>query len=497
MNTYTRRDFIRNSMATVAGIGCTSALPATAASRISSANDTIGIAVVGVRKKGKEHIQDFRRLSRVRVVAICDADTQFLDIEVKKFKDRNEKVETYVDYRKLLENKDIDAVVLSVPDHWHALMTIWACQAGKDVYVEKPTSHNIWEGRKMVEAARKYKRIVEVGSQDRSDVGLIPLAEHVKQGGLGNVQCVHAITYNARLSIGKVNGPQPIPATCDYNLFQGPAPLTPLRRENLHYDWHWCWPTGTGEMGNLGGHVLDDCRWTTGVTTMAPRVMSLGGRFGYDDDGQTPNTIISLFDYDDFPIIYEIRALPHAKSERVDVYQGITSRGMDRYRGINFGMIIQCEHGYFSGGRGGGWTYDNDGKKIRQFAGDGGGGHMTNFLNTMRSRRVSDLKADVLEGHITASMIHAADISYRLAHRKPVEEVKKTVEGNDLLAESLDRLLQHLKANEIDLGKNPIAVGPMLTFDNESEEFTGEDSYYANMFLSRNYRPPFVVPEMV
>ncbi len=493
MNECTRRSFIKTSLAAVGGV----VLASSAWSRIRGANDDIRVAVVGVRKKGKEHIQDFRKLSGVRVVAICDVDTQFLDAEVAKFKERNIEVDTYTDYRKLLDDKNIDAVVLAVPDHWHALMTVWACQAGKDVYVEKPASHNIWEGRKMVEAARKYKRIVQVGSQDRSDVGLLPLAEHIKAGGLGRIQCVHGITYNARLSIGKVTGPQPIPSTCDYNLFQGPAPLTPLMRENLHYDWHWCWPTGTGEMGNLGGHVLDDCRWTTGVTTMAPRVVSLGGRFGYDDDGDTPNTIISLFDYEAFPVIYEIRALPRAKGEKVDVYQGITSRGMDRYRGINFGMVIQGEHGYFTGGRGGGWTYDNDGKKVKQFAGDGGWGHMTNFLQTMRSRRVADLKADVEEGHVTASMIHAADISYRLAHRTPVEKIKQAVAGNGLLAESFDRLVQHLQANEIDLQEHPIALGPMLTFDTEREEFVGQNSYCANMFLKRDYRPPFVVPETV
>jgi hypothetical protein len=160
-------------------------------------------------------------------------------------------------------------------------------------------------------------------------------------------------------------------------------------------------------------------------------------------------------------------------------------------------MVIKCEHGYFTGGRGGGWTYDNNGNKIKQFAGDGGWGHMTNFLNTMRSRRVSDLKADVLEGHITASMIHSADISYRLGQRKSVDEIKETIAGNDLLMESFNRLQQHLQANELDLSKNPVAVGPMLTFDTESEEFVGEDSYYANMFLSRNYRPPFVIPETV
>jgi len=497
MNKSTRRDFIKHSMATVAGAGVTSALPATVWSRVSGANDTIRVAVVGVRKKGKEHIRDFGKLPGVRVAAICDVDTQWLDAEVKRFKDRNEKVDTYIDYRKLLEDKDIDAVVLSVPDHWHALMTVWACQAGKDVYVEKPASHNIWEGRKMVEAARKYKRIVEVGSQDRSDVGLLPLAEHIKQGNLGKIQLVRGITYNARLSICKVSGPQPIPATCDYNLFQGPAPLAPLMRKNLHYDWHWCWPTGTGELGNLGGHVLDDCRWTTGVTTIAPRVISLGGRFGYDDDGETPNTLITLFDYKAFPIIYEIRALPRSKSQKVDTYQGITSRGMDRYRGVNFGMVIQCEHGYFTGGRGGGWTYDNEGKKIKQFAGDGGGGHMANFIKAMRSRKVSDLKADVLEGHITAGLIHMGDISYRLGHRKPVEEIKKTIDGSDLLTEAFDRLLSHLKANEIDLDKNLLAIGPMLTFDTEHERFVGDHSDYANMFLSRDYREPFVVRETV
>ncbi len=170
---------------------------------------------------------------------------------------------------------------------------------------------------------------------------------------------------------------------------------------------------------------------------------------------------------------------------------------MDRYRGINFGMVIQGEHGYFTGGRGGGWTYDNDGKKVKQFAGDGGWGHMTNFLQTMRSRRVADLKADVEEGHVTASMIHAADISYRLAHRTPVEKIKQAVAGNGLLAESFDRLVQHLQANEIDLQEHPIALGPMLTFDTEREEFVGQNSYCANMFLKRDYRPPFVVPETV
>ncbi len=214
MSEGSRREFLKNTVATVAGLGMTSAYPATAWSRALGANDTIGVAVVGVRKRGIEHLDALRKMPGVRVVAMCDVDTQFLDLEVKKFKDNNETVKTYVDYRDMMEDKDIDAIILCTPDHLHAMMTIWACQAGKDVYCEKPLSHNIWEGRKMVEAAHKYQRIVGVGSQNRSDTGLLPFAEYLKTGALGRVKLARGISYNARLSIGKVTGPQPIPATC-------------------------------------------------------------------------------------------------------------------------------------------------------------------------------------------------------------------------------------------------------------------------------------------
>jgi len=258
-------------------------------------------------------------------------------------------------------------------------------------------------------------------------------------------------------------------------------------RENLHYDWHWIWSTGTGEMGNLGGHVLDDCRWTTGITTLAPRVISLGGRFGYDDDGETPNTQITFFDYKKFPIIYEIRGLPRTKN----------IRWMDHYKGVRFGMVIQCEHGYFAGGRGGGWTYDNDGKKIKQFPGDGGMGHQANFIKAMRSRNVSDLRADILEGHISATLCNMANISYQLGRRESIGQIKKAIDGNNVLAESFERMLPHLKANEVDITREPLTIGPKLTFDAEKEKFVGRFSDWANMLLRRNYREPFVVPEKV
>jgi predicted dehydrogenase len=487
MKNVTRRDFIKNSATVLAGAGVVSTLQRSVRSQVVGANDRIRVAIVGVKKKGVEHIGFFGEVPGVQVAALCDADTFFLDREVKKLQDRDVKVDTYVDYRDLMDDKNIDAVVLSVPDHWHGLMTVWACQAGKHVYLEKPASYNIWEGRKMVEAARKYNRIVCVGSQERSDTGLLAFAEHFKKGTLGKVQYARAISYGIRTSIGKANGPQPIPETCDYNLFQGPASMTPLMRENLHYDWHWCWPTGTGEIGNLGGHVLDDCRWIIGLSGSPRRVISLGGRFGYDDDGETPNTQIAFYDYEEIPVIYEVRGLPLKKGDNYT----------DHYRGVRFGIIVQCENGYFAGGRGGGWTYDNDGNKIDQFPGDGGGTHHINFIEAMRSGKPEDLRADINEGHLSAALCHMANISYRLGKRQSIEEIRSTVAENELLKETLERMLTHLEANSVDLARNPVTIGPTLNWNDRSERFENDYGDWANMLLSRNYREPFVVPEKV
>jgi predicted dehydrogenase len=378
-------------------------------------------------------------------------------------------------------------VILSVPDHWHALMTVWACQAGKHVYVEKPATYSIWEGRQMVEAARKYNRVVGVGSQERSDVGLLAFAAHLKEGHLGKVRSARAISYGLRESIGKVNGPQPIPATCDYNLFQGPASLMPLKRQNLHYDWHWSWDTGTGEIGNLGGHVLDDCRWIIGLKDLPRRVVSLGGRFGYDDDGETPNTQVAFYDYEEIPVIYEVRGLPAKRGANWE----------DQYRGVRFGLIVQCENGYFAGGRGGGWTYDNSHKRLKQFPGDGGGTHHVNFIEAVRSGKPAALRAEMREGHLSAALCHMANISYRLGRRQTVAETRACLAGNELQQETLERLLTHLEANGIDLAKTPMTVGPTLSWSNQAEKFDGEYADWANMLLSRNYREPFVVPERV
>jgi predicted dehydrogenase len=487
MSPLNRRSFLHRS----AGVGVLLGLGAravrSARARPLGANDAINVAIVGLRKKGIQHIEVFRKLPGVRVVALCDADTQFIDLQKAKFDERNESVKTYVDYRKLLEDQDVDAVVVATPDHLHALMTVWACQAGKDVYIEKPATHDIWEGRKMIEAAGKYGRIVAVGSQNRSDVGLREAIAYVQAGNLGEIRSMRTFAFFPRESIGKVNGPQPVPDTVDYDLFQGPASLLPLRRRDLHYRWHWSWDTGTGELGNLGAHTIDDARWALGQDTLSTRVFALGGRFGYDDDGETPNTMIVYIDFKPVPMTYEIRGLPRAKG----------SSAMDDYNRLRVTMHIECEGGSFAGGRGGGFTYDHQGNRMKHFPGDGGETHQANFIEVLRSREVGDLRADLRAGHISASLCHMGNISYRLGRHERPRTIKEAVRDHPTASEAVDRLLSHLDANEIDLERNPIALGPTLTFDEGQERFVDQYGDWANMYLKRNYREPYVVPEVV
>ncbi len=474
MKRTTRRDFIKASAALAAAVPF---------SRARGANDDIRAAVVGIRSQGANHINWFRNIPGVRVVAIADADKSFLDREQKNFKQRNEKVDTYVDFRKLLEDESIDAVITATPNHWHALVTIRACQAGKDVYVEKPVSHNIREGRRMVEAARKYNRIVQSGTQRRSDAGLLEAIEYVRQGNLGRIVLVRGIVYVGRGSIGKVDGPQAVPASVDYNLWTGPAPMEPLMRRNLHYDWHWVWPTGNGDLGNNGIHFMDICRWVLGKDSPAPRVMSMGGRFGYIDDGETANTQLVLLEYKPAPIIFEVRGLPRAKGDSA----------MDAYRGVRAGTVIHCEHGYVAGG----WAYDNDGKKIKQFKVTGGSGHHANFIKAVRSRKTSDLNADILEGHLSSALCHMGNVSYRLGKETSRAEVMEAIKGNSEMEESFERMQEHLLVNTVDVKATPRILGPWLSMDPQSETFVGDFAEKANKLVSREYRPPFVVPESV
>jgi hypothetical protein len=362
------------------------------------------------------------------------------------------------------------------------------------VYVEKPVSHEIWEGRKMVEAARKYERIVQAGTQKRTCEGLKAALEYIQQGNLGKIVVARGLCYKRRKSIGKVAGPQPIPEFVDYDLWTGPAPLSPLMREKLHYDWHWVWATGNGDIGNQGVHEMDMCRWALGEKGLARRVTSIGGRFGYDDDGQTPNTQITILEYESAPIIFEVRGLPRRKD----------GPAMNNYRNIQIGVVIECEHGYFAGGGGGGWVYDDKGNKIQQFKGRGGEGHRENFIKVMRSRKKSDLNADILEGHLSSALCHMGNISYRLGQRSSPDEIKEAIKEDKSAIETFERFQEHLFENWIDLSKVPAVLGPCLEMDSKREEFVDSGNgdakkltLFANQMLKRNYRRPFVIPEDV
>jgi len=472
----TRRSFIKGSIAA----GAVMAAPF---SRVLGANDGIRVAVAGFNQQGAGHINEFRRIRGVRVVALCDPDRHILDREAAKFT----RVDKYIDVRKVLDDKNIDAIVVATPNHWHSLITVWACQAGKDVYVEKPVSHNMWEGGQMVQAARKYKRMVQVGTHRRSDAGIKKAVQYIQQGNLGKIQWIHAIWCSHRESIGKVSGPVQVPSHIDYNLWTGPAPLKPLMRKNLHYDWHWDWSTGNGDAGNCGIHVADVARWIMDKNELPRSVMSFGGRLGFgDDDGQTPNTQVSIFDFGSAPVILENRNL---KQDR---------RNLRHYKGISIGDMVKCEHGYYVGDDGGGVVYDNDGKKINKISGHGGEGHRQNFIRAVRSRNAGDLNAEILDGHLSTNMCHMANISYRLGQQCSNEKIKESIKINDEALTTLELINKHLESHNVNVKETPMTLGPWLKWDAAKEKFTGDfPAKWANMLLKDNYRKPFVVPENV
>lgn len=487
MKRISRRHFIRNSLYA----GAAMAAPR---SRVLGANNDIRIGIAGLGSfikiggKGRGDLREFRKIGGVRIAAICDCDTDHLMPVLKECKKHDERVKTFTDVRKLLDDKEIDAISVTTPNHWHSLITIWACQAGKDVFVQKPASHNIYEGRKMVEAARKYNRVVQAVHGPRSNGELEISFEYARQGNLGKVLYVHGVNYKPRMSIGKVDRPQPIPKSCDYNLWCGPAPQKPLMRSNLHYDWHWDWHTGNGDLGNMGIHFMDSCRWAIDKAELPRRVMSIGGRFGYKDDGQTPNTLITFLDYEPVPIIFEVRGLPKNKSFRNEGW----AKNMDTYHGVQYGAVVHCQNGYILNGA----AYDKQSELIKKFTSERISSKK-NFIEVMRSRNTGNLYSGALEGHLSCGLVHMANISHRLGVEASTSQIRSGFHGNKVFTKSFDRFLAHLDANGIDLQKTPAALGSMLEFNPNTEQFVGEFSEQANKLVSRDYRKPFVVPEKV
>ncbi|HVR35938.1 MAG TPA: Gfo/Idh/MocA family oxidoreductase, partial [Methylomirabilota bacterium] len=379
------------------------------------------------------------------------------------------------DMREVFDDRAVDTVSIATPNHWHALAAIWAMQAGKDVYVEKPVSHNVWEGRQIVEAARKYNRIVQTGTQCRSNLGE-PI-QYVHDGKLGKIKLARGLCYKPRRSIGDVQSPQPVPDSVDYDLWIGPAEKLPLMRERLHYDWHWVWNTGNGDVGNQGIHQMDIARWALNVDHLSPRVLSVGGRLGYTDDGETPNTQFVCHDYDVAPLIFEVRGLD-----------------TDAYKGAKIGVIIEGEHGtmvidsYTHAA-----VFDHDNKQVVEFRHSSS--HHANFINAVRSRKPSDLTADIIEGHLSSALCHCGNISHLVGSDQSPDAIREALKSDNEAMETYERMAEHLAANKVDLKKTPLTLGAVLKMDPKTERFIGNDK--ANALLSRNYRKPFVVPAKV
>lgn len=454
-----------------------------------SPGETLNVAVVGIGGRGGSHISGYAGLDKkgeaVRVAALCDVDQNVLKKRADSVKSDKHEVGTYTDIRKLLENKDIDAISIATPNHWHALSTIWAVQAGKDVYVEKPVSHNVWEGRQAVKAARKHGKIVQTGTQSRSSrKGIYAAVKWVQDGNLGKIKLARGLCYKRRASIGKAEGPQKIPDTIDYDLWCGPGPMGELTRKKLHYDWHWTWAYGNGDLGNQGIHQMDIARWFLGEMELAPLVWSVGGRLGYEDDGETANTQIVYQGYDKAPLLFEVRGLPENKD----------SKNMDKFKGAGVGVIIECENGYvvvpnYSSAT----AYDLNGKEIEKW--EGSEDHFANFIDACRSRNPQDLHADILEGHLSSALCHTGNISHRLGQKKKPAEILEEIKSQPFAQESFERMKEHLAKNDVDIDKDQLTLGPVMKMDPKTEKFIDDEK--ANVMLKGSYREPYVVPEIV
>jgi len=474
MQPITRRRFLEDSMLAAAGVAAgAAALPVRSEEKKAGGpNNRIRVAILGCRVRGKQHAQELAHLNDCEIAYVCDPDRDLAaELAAAVEKQQGAAPKTARDMRRVFDDRGVDAVFIATPNHWHALAAIWAMQAGKDVYVEKPVSHNISEGRRIVQVARKTGRICQVGTQNRSNAALAAAIDYIKQGKLGEVKLARSIVYGRRGSIGGP-GKYEVPANVDYDLWAGPAPMSPLTRPQFHYDWHWFWETGNGELGNNNIHSLDICRWGLGLTGLGRAVLSYGGRLGYIDAGQTPNTQVCVFDFGDRTIVSETRGL------KTEAYR------------FKDGWIFEGSKGFIAGTS----LFDLDGKLVSTFSGSTQS-HFANFLNAVRRRNRADLHADILEGHQSTALCHIGNISWRLGHLASPQEIQEALgkaKVHENVRETFDHTVEHLRENNVDLEETKLTLGALLHPDPEREAFVNNAP--ADAFLTREYRKPFVVP---
>ena len=450
METANRRTFLKRSALASAGAA---AFSPTLLKSYSAAkpSETVNIAVAGIRNRGMAHIRRFAEMANVRIVALCDVDENLFAKAVAEIEQKTgARPDTCTDFRRLIEMKDLDAVSIATPDHWHALQTIWACQAGIDVYLEKPISYNIDEGRKIVTAARKYGRIVQTGTQSRGSAIVNEAIKMLHDGLIGEIYMGRALVLGFRSSIGRVKD-SPVPDGVHWDLFLGPAPYRPFNRNRFHYNWHWFWDTSTTEFGNNGTHGVDVIRWAMQKRVHPLEIQCMGGFHIWDSDQEIPNVQLGTMKYDDGKIIQvDVRSL-HNNTEA-------DKKGGAFIYGSKGWMHLQhtAYETYFGDKnepgprRSADDPMPKDKTAIQEFKGTDGP-HMANFIDCVRSRNWHDLNADILEGHLSTSLMHLGNIAYR--------------------------------------------VGRTLEFNGHSERFVNDEE--ADGYLTRQYRPPYVLPETV
>jgi predicted dehydrogenase len=412
MSALDRRGFLKTSAASVAALSAV-----TASGAADKPHEKMNLAVLGVRGRGRGLLSGFSSFDGVEIAAVCDPDENVVAEALKSINARQKRTPKVVkDLRRVFEDRDIHAVAIATPDHWHALATIWACQAGKHVYVEKPISHNIIEGRRMVEAARKHDRIVQVGTQRRSGAHYHSAAEFVRSGKLGKVPFVRTWIAGNRPSIGH-KADAPVPAGVDYDLWLGPAPKRPFNPNRFHYEWHWNWDYGTGEVGNNGIHMLDMARMLLGLD--APKTISSGGgKLFYDDDRQTPDTHIAVYDFPETTVVWE---------HRIWSKTGVEGQGS--------GITLYGEKGTLVFDKKG-W-HVQDGVEASDKASDIEKPHLRNFLDSVRAHKRPN--ADIEEGHKSTRLCHLGNIAYRVGRRLTFDASTETLHGDAAANQLLGR----------------------------------------------------------